>query len=298
MNEAATDNPPPFLDVPELLELSQPRRAIAWFWYAVGGFLLAAMLSSYFSTRSPGAEMLVRLFSSVTLFGLMVGMMLLTALAVRRHRNEQRQLESIEELVQLRRWPEAGLMLQQMLSRPTRTPQSRVQALIYLTSVLARYHRFNDVIAVQNHLLEHVRLDPGAEYGMRLGRAMAMLREDHLFDADGALSELRRSPAGGESGGLALLEIYRDVKTGHPEEAIEIFQARLPTLRQHLGHRISDAYALVARAYDLLGRVTEANVAWRKATLLAPAEELQRRYPEVRALSEKYEPAAAPAGVA
>ena len=29
-------------------------------------------------------------------------------------------------------------------------------------------------------------------HGLRLARAMAMLREDHLFDADRAISELRR----------------------------------------------------------------------------------------------------------
>jgi hypothetical protein len=93
------------------------------------------------------------------------------------------------------------------------------------------------------------------------------------------MSELRRLEGDGESGGLALVEIYRDVKTGHPAEAIDVFQTKLPSLREQLGHRVADAYALAARAYQLLCREVEAADAWGRATLLAPALELVRRYP-------------------
>jgi hypothetical protein len=137
---------------------------------------------------------------------------------------------------------------------------------------------------------------------------MAMLRDDHLFDADRAISDLRRSTRraeesdtngnagpGFESAGLALIEIYRDVKTGHPAEAIELFNAKLPILRQQLGHRVGDSYALAARAYDLLDRQSDAQDAYEKATLLSPVEELNRRYPEVQNLAGKYRPATAPA---
>jgi hypothetical protein len=162
--------------------------------------------------------------------------------------------------------------------------------------VLARYHRFDDAIAVHNHLLEHELVDGGAAFGIRVGRAMAMLREDHLFDADRAISELRRLEGNEETAGLALVEIYRDVKTGHPDEAIDVFETRLPTLRDQLGHRLADAYALVSRAYDLRGREAEARGAWEKATLLAPPIELVRRYPEVAPVAEKYPASPAPAG--
>jgi tetratricopeptide (TPR) repeat protein len=239
----------------------------------------------------------------------MMGMGTITWLAVKAQRAEQLQLEAAEELVTLRRWPQAAVLLEGMLSRPMRTPGGRVQALIYLTSVLARYHRFEDAIAVQNHLLEHIVLDDSTAHALRLGRAMAMLREDHLFDADRAIADLRRSTRrseeseqggansgpGFESAGLALIEIYRDVKTGHPDEAIELFNAKLPILRQQLGHRVGDAYALGARAYDLLGRRDEAQDAYEKATLLSAGAELVRRYPEVSALGERYRAAGIPA---
>ena len=83
---------------------------------------------------------------------LLVGMGVLMSMTVRRQRAERAQLESIEELVQLRRWPEAVAMLEGLLSQPTRTPWARVQGLIYLATVLARFNRFDDAIAVQKHL--------------------------------------------------------------------------------------------------------------------------------------------------
>ena len=88
--------------------------------------------------------------------------------------------------------------------------------------------------------------------------------------------------------------MFRDVKTGHPDEAIEIFSKSLPAMRQQLGNRVADAHALAAKAYDLLGDEAQAKTEYYRATLLAPAGELQRRYPEVLKLAEKYPPAVAP----
>ena len=54
---------------------------------------------------------------------------------MRGQRREQDQLQTIEELIQLRRWAEAGLAVQNMLSNPTRTSWGRVQGLIYLSGI-------------------------------------------------------------------------------------------------------------------------------------------------------------------
>ena len=123
-----------------------------------------------------------------------------------------------------------------------------------------------------------------------------MLHEDHLVDADRVISELRRGEAGRESAGLALIELYREVKTGHPTEAIERFAKSLPKYQEQLGHRTGDAYALLAKAYDMLGRGDEAKAAYEKATLLTAVSELDRRYPEVATLRGKYPLAPIPAG--
>lgn len=283
---------PDFLNVSLLLEASQPRPRQNWFWYAAGVFALVILASTWASSQSPAAKQAIDLLGMLAMFGAVVAMSLLTSRTVRRQRAEQQRVEAIEELVQLRRWDQSAALLENMLSQPTLTAGARVQALIYLATVLARYHRFTDAIMVQNYLLEHVGFDPATSHGIKLMRAMSMLHEDHLFDADRAIKDLRQESP--DSAGVALIEIYRDVKTGHPAEAIEIFNARLPDLRAQLGHRVADAYALVARAHDLVDQPVEAAAAWERATLMASPEELARRYTDVDAVKEKYAAAASP----
>jgi tetratricopeptide (TPR) repeat protein len=292
--------PPVFLDVPTLLENSQPRVQQGWFRYGVAVFAIIVLLSAYLSAQSKTWGLVIEFLSPLAMLAVIGSMMFYTSRMVQKRRAEMKQLEAVEELMQLRRWPEAALMLDGLLAQPTRTPQARAQGLIYLSSVLARYHRFTDAIAVHEHLLDEIRFDDGTDYALRLARAMAMLREDHLVDADRAMIELRRIAQGRDSAGLALVELYRDVKTGHPAEAITVFDEALAAqggrggLRDQLGHRIGDAYGLVAKAYDLLSREGEARQMYEKATLLAPFVELERRYPELSSLRTKYGPAIAP----
>jgi tetratricopeptide (TPR) repeat protein len=287
--------PRPFLDVPALLELSEPVGRVSRLWFLGGGVLLIMVMTVAASSAEAHVRDAVHVLSGLAMIGLMAGLSGMTVYLVRKFRQEQQAVESAGELVQLRHWPQAAMVLEQYLSRPARTHQLRTQALIYLASVLNRYHRFADAITVQEYLLDSGTIDLGTAYGLKLGRAMAILREDHLFDADRAISELRRiGPEDIDSAGLALVEIYRDVKTGHPAEAIELFERRLPALRDQLGHRVADAYALVARAYDLLNRSADAQSAFEKATLLAPPAELYRRYPEVEKLKDRYQAAVAP----
>jgi tetratricopeptide (TPR) repeat protein len=258
----------------------------------MGGFVLLAILSGIGGSHPTANQLAVQLLAAALMVALMglIGSVLWVSL--RRYRAEQQELQSAEELIQLRRWQEAAIVLDRLLSRPMRSQAGRVQGLIYLAGVLARYHRFADALAVHEYLIEHVRLDPAGDYGLRLGRAMAMLREDHLLDADRAIGQLRRlsssSSSGQGSGGLALVEIYRDVKTGHAAEAVEIFGRRVTAMRDQLGHRVADAYALVARAYDMLGQADAAASAWADATVLAAAGELVRRYPEVEPVAARY----------
>jgi tetratricopeptide (TPR) repeat protein len=290
---------PAFLDVPTLLEASQPRRRTPLIHFLISGFVSAIVLSWVInhSGNSQAQQMLEPLIA-LGLILLIGTITLLAFITVRRVRAEQAAVAAVDELVQLRRFPEAGLMLQAILSQPARSPVARAQSLLYLAMVLARYHRFEDSVAVYEYLLNEMPLDDATEHGVKLGRAMSMLREENLLDADRAIADLRRTSRGVESAGLALVEIYRDVKTGHPAEAIEMFNSRLPAMRRQLGHRIADAWALVARAYDQQNRGDDAKRAFENATLLAPLPELLRRYPELGVMAEKYRPATAPMEVA
>lgn len=282
-----------FLDPGRLLESSRPVPRISLTWWMAAVVLAVVGLTVLIGNKTAQAQALISVIWALATLVLMGGVFGFSLYTVRRFRSDQQRVERIGELVQLRRWPEAAVAVDQYLTSPARSQGFRAQALVYLAAVLARLHRFEEAIAVHNQLLEEGVLDEGSAATVRLARAMAMLREDHLFDADRAISELRRGPLGG-SAGLALVEIYRDVKTGHPAEAAQLFEEKKEVLRDQLGHRLADAYALAARAYDLLGREAEARQAYLDATLLAPAAELFRRYPEVEKLVGRFAPAAAP----
>jgi hypothetical protein len=287
------ENRPPFLNVPHLIEASRPRARTNWLPYAFGGFLLAMLVGTFYSSSSTGGKTLVEVVSMIVTIALISAMSFFSMFTIRKLREGQAQIEAAAELVQLRRWPQAGAMLGQLLSRPMRTPTMRFEALMYLTSVLSRYDRFEEAMLVQDHLLQ-LPLDGATERAIKLGRAMSLLRQDRLFDADRAISDLRRGEAREQSGGLALVEIYRDVKTGHPAEAIETFDQRLAMMRDQLGIRVADAWSLVGKARDMLSQSSAAQSAVTNATLLTSPVELSRRYPEVADVLAKYRTSAAP----
>jgi hypothetical protein len=292
--------PPQFLDVQTLIHASEPRPRVPWSQFLIGGILLAFITSWYMGRSTPagdGQDMMVTLIG-LAIAGMIGSVAVAGFVRVRKTRAEHAAVGAVEELMQLRRWAEAGLLLQSILSRPARSPLARAQALLFLAMVLARYHRFEDSVAVDEYILDAIALDDATDHAVRLGRAMSLLREENLLDADRAIMELRRTSRGVDSAGLALVEIYRDVKTGHPAEAIEMFESKLDVMRRQLGHRVADAWALVARGYDMVGRAEDAERAFANATRLMPWAELSRRYPEVSPLLTKYAIAKAPPEVA
>jgi tetratricopeptide (TPR) repeat protein len=310
---ASPSTPPPlpdaplFLDVPTLLASSEPAGRTPWFWYGLGAMGLLVMLAGLGADQDEVVRDTMDGVALVALGGLMVATLVLTRATVRRHRMAAGAVAAAEELMQLRRWEQAAILVQHSLSRPAVSGRHRTQALGLLASLLVRYGRFDEAISVCNELLEQEGpggVDDMSGLGLRMLRSLAMLREDHLVDADRAINDLRRRfrPRRSDEdeapvdppAALALVEIYRDVKTGHPREAIELANRRLPAMRRQLGHRVADVYALLARAHDLVGETAEAAAAYATATLLAPAVELHRRYPEVAKLAGRYGVAAAP----
>src|SRR3954469_3824276 len=120
--------PPPFLPVQELLELSRPEPRVAWVGWGAGlllGIVIgSALLTSHFEAlRTP-----VRAISVVAMFAVVALLMSATVATVRRHQEAQRAVDAAGEMVQLRRWAEAAMLLQQILSRPARTANQRTQA--------------------------------------------------------------------------------------------------------------------------------------------------------------------------
>ncbi|HRK31792.1 MAG TPA: hypothetical protein PLD59_11990 [Tepidisphaeraceae bacterium] len=285
---------PGWFDVPAMIERSSPRARSNWWRWVVASALIGLMVAMLSGGSNATADLMIRLFTGVVLVVLMViGGGVVVALN-RAAAAERDQVEQVERAVTLRQWSVAAAILHQLLLRPMLSHRARVEALIYLSNVLGRYHKFAEAIEVQTYLLQTVEMDGMTSFGLRASRAMAMLREDHLLDADRALSEMKRMPGAAETGLFALASIFRDVKTGHHDEAIEQFEKHRDVIARQLGHRSADAHLLVALSYRARGMTDQAAVHFRNATLLAPSIELRRRYPESAVLFESFSAAPAP----
>jgi tetratricopeptide (TPR) repeat protein len=235
---------------------------------------------------------------------------------VRSLRTESNRLDQVEDLLAMKRYMEVGIELEQIMSGPMRIDQHRLRAMVLLATTLARCGRFEDALAIYNQLVEVERVAGPSGAMVKMGRAMAMLQTDHLYDADRAINDLRRLIDRGGAGeelqqlepdapvippdalsisALRLVELYRDVKTGHADEAIKLFESNLPLMTTGLGHRVGEAYALVAVAYDRLGNTDAARARFLDGTALQGVGDILNRYPEVRPLITKYAPTPVPA---
>jgi tetratricopeptide (TPR) repeat protein len=325
----------PFLDPQTLIERSQVVAAPGGTPYFLMFVLLGPLLLFLPSSESP-TNVVLKFVILIALLGLSIVWWLTTKSKMEAHRRESIAVDALDELVQLRRWTDAATHAQRILSDGMLSAQRRMQALLSLATILLRYHRFDDARVVHDYLLNPEDGAPTADgptgHSIRVARAMALLRDDRLVDADRAINELRRDVRNArdearrgeaqareqrelheprdaiearesldaretapiESAGLALVELYRDIKTGHPDEAVALFEDKRKALRDQLGHRVGDAWALVAKAYDLQGHADQARDAYLRATALCPPVELHRRYPETADLESKYPATAIP----
>jgi hypothetical protein len=304
--------PTPFLNPQALLSSSRVAGIRVPTWpLLVLGIMFLFLLSS--SSQEPFVRILQ--FSTLPMLLLMsIGLTVFRVRLARRAAAESEAVAALDELVQLRRWPEAANVAHRILSQPMLMPDRRLFALMGLASLLSRYHRFADARLVHDALLNpepgEPIIDPTLAHSVKVARAMSLLREDHLVDADRAMSDLRREVNQArdeirkeegveksrkvQSAGVVLLDLYRDVKTGHPQETVDGFNKAMPALRDQLGIRVADAWVLVAAAHHVLRQVGEAERAYQNATTLVPAVELHRRYPETKFLSDIFTPVAWP----
>src|SRR3954447_22119881 len=146
------DQPGPadFLDPDRLVESSRPMPRANLTWWMAGAFLLVMLISTMIGNESATSHAVVSFIWGMAILGLMGAISAVSVYTVKRYRADQRRVEEVGELVQLRRWADAGLAVNQYLSRPARNQVFRVQALVYLSYVLARLHRFEESIKVQN----------------------------------------------------------------------------------------------------------------------------------------------------
>jgi len=315
MSNPALPPPPspsgPASDVKWLIDASRVGNSIRVLRPGVAMWLLGAGALVVILPFEPTTKMTL----GMVLCGVFIGVMAYFWSIVRSLRAEESQLDLIEDALALKRYPEVAGRLQGLMASPMRADQHRLRAMVLLATFLARNGRYDDALVVYNELTGTERVAGPSGAMVKIGRAMAMLQSDHLYDADRAITDLRRliDRGGAEDelqqidsaapampadalaiSALRLVELYRDVKTGHAEEAIASFEKNLPLLTAGLGHRVGEAHALVAVAYDRLNRPDDARQRFLDGTALQGIADILNRYPEVRPLIAKYAPTPAP----
>ncbi len=107
-------------------------------------------------------------------------------------RDERKRVRDADELVTLRRWPEAVTSLKALMDRPMRLDVNRRPALVALAKTLARYGRHDEAIDVADEVLNDSRTDASTRFSVGCGRALLLLQGGRLGDANDAIAGLRR----------------------------------------------------------------------------------------------------------
>jgi hypothetical protein len=289
-----------------LVDQSRPKPAIRQAGRAILALWIGALVGPILGLNANVLEMIALLGT--------VGMSIYLSSLGAAARRENAAVDELEGLVALRRVEEAAGPLQRLMSRPMRAVDNRLRAMLLLGAVLARMDRHDDALSVFDTLIDQEGLAGPGGATVKLARAHEMLRADRLYDADRAINDLRRlldrggvtaevqqfddtidwRPDPAALAGLRLLELHRDIKTGHDAEALLHFTTELDLLRNGLGHRVADAHALAAVAAHRMNEPALAQQRFADATALAPLSELVKRYSDLWPLCSVYQPTPPP----
>ena len=176
-----------WFDVGRLLDVSRPAPVGPLFLLPPLGLamMVGALLLTLFAPARIGVPLGVGLLLSS------VACTVIVARAATRARDERRRVRDADELVTLRRWPEAAAALRSLLARPMRLDVNRRPALVALARVLGRYGLHDEAIDVAEEVLDDPRTDPATKFAVGCGRAVLLLQGGRLGDANDALSRLR-----------------------------------------------------------------------------------------------------------
>lgn len=262
------------LDLDAVLEQSRPRRNQSMLAPMFLGVILLMTLVS-----APGDSAWMQPLVPLAMALIIFFSIRHASRFARKQREEADTLQAIDENMRLGRWDMVAAALSGILSSPAQRPYARFQALIYLGGLFNRLGRFGEVIKLYDYLDQQAQFPPAIALSLKCMRAYAMLRDEQLSDAYQAISELRREYPQG-SGALSVLEIYRLVKTGHHEDALQMFAQRRGQIAEQLSHRSADAWALAGTSALALSQTDLARTYARNASLLADRREIICRFPE------------------
>lgn len=207
---------------------------------------------------------------------------------IQQRRRGRLMLEAFEA-VQLREWPRAETALRQLLSRPIKIGQTRVEALLGLAAVAESEQQYDAAQHIYESVLQSNEADPIQKITTRIALAAAMLRTGQTADAVELAEKLGRDELPGPlQAQVEMLTLFRAVTMGQVQDAVADAERRRELFRRHLSTRAGFGYALLAWAFDRDHQSDTARDYWRKATLLIRPKEIIERFDELSVLAERY----------
>lgn len=215
-----------------------------------------------------------------------------------RARRQQRVMASLEdawEAVQFRNWDRAESLLLYVLRRPLPSSPIRVRSFLALAGVADGRRQYDILQHVLLRLLQEYEVDRGLNCFIRIALAGVMLHTDQLTDAIHLIEKLNRETLPQPlRARVELLNLFRSVRMGQVDDALQAADQRRDLFRRYLGTKAGYGYGLLAAAFDRAGNTEQAACFWRDATLLMPPDEMVERFTEMRAVAAKYPPTSWP----
>ena len=210
-------------------------------------------------------------------------------LRMRRQRQLAQRMEEAFEAVQLRRWDEARVLLDDLLSRPVRLSVVRAELLLALAALAESEQSYEASQYIYEHLLEENRADALQLHTARVALAGAILRTGQVTNAVNLIERLERAALPEMlRAHVELLSLFREITMGQVEASISRADERRALFRKYLSTRAGYGYALLAAAFDRADQPAAAQKHWHDATLLVRPEELLQRFGELEPVARKY----------
>jgi tetratricopeptide (TPR) repeat protein len=227
------------------------------------------------------------------------GILIQGAWRVRTARTLEREVTGLGEQAMLRRYRAALRRAWMVLPWLVHHPSLHGRTVAALAQSLDDLGAYESAIAAYDHLLEGMPEQGPPTMHLRISRAVAALRADHLADGDETLRKVRGAidPYLGSPIGAAfrMAQLIQDVRTHHYADALDFEPTLLDDLRP-LGVEAGFGHALMAlccqAARSETPRDTERQRAlaqrwWQRARTLLPEQTLLNEFPELSPLKQE-----------
>ncbi len=288
----------------ELIASSRPRRKPTKLGtFVLIGFVLL-ILSLLASADTEQGQLIRLLLSSAILICLGIS----AVMSVMRRKVLAKCSQQVSDLCLQEKWSQAIEPLRQLLGQPVPLAQIRYQGLLELAGVAEHTGQLEGAAEIYEAIAQE---QPHGLLGSlaMVGKAIVLLKLDHLADADTIIRRLEVSVQSQSLKSLVMLgRLYQQIKTSHYCDALTDSSDKCELARIEMSSKAAYVYALLSLAcrHQQISASSDestnnspesggpnAEVLWQQATMLLGPDILVEKFPELSELRQAY-PSAPP----